>query len=54
MTAFLAAVATLAVRAVLLVVIAAALVAIAVLLTEQASLIRTAITKENRHDRTHV
>lgn len=53
MTALLAAVATLAVRAALLAVIVAALLAIAVLLAEQASTIRTAITKENRHDHPH-
>lgn len=44
--------ATLIVRAALLVIVVAALAFITVLLTEQVSLIRTSITKENRHDRT--
>lgn len=52
MTALLV-VATLAVRAALAVVIVAAAAAIAVLLAEQASITRTAITKENRHDHPH-
>ena len=55
MTTLLLAAATIAVRAVLLVVIVAALGFIAVLLAEQVHQVRTSISKENhRHDRTHV
>lgn len=46
-------VATLITRAALLVIVVAALAFITVLLAEQVSQIRTSITKENRHDRTH-
>ena len=44
--------ANLIVRAALLLIILGALALITVLLTEQVHLIRTSITKENRHDRT--
>lgn len=45
-------VADLLVRAALLVIITGALAFTTVLLAEQVHLIRTSITKENRHDRT--
>lgn len=53
MTGLLLAVATLLVRAALLLIILAATGLITVLLAEQVSLIRMSIQKENRHDRTH-
>lgn len=53
MTGLLLAVATLVVRAALLLIILAAIAFTAFLLAEQVSLIRTSIQKENRHDRTH-